>query len=138
MYYFNNEYLRQYLHANAGPVKVYVDNDYYTISDDSDLAKTDVGVAYDAMGKPKVFNYQQVQAVRVGNMEFTFDQLQASMGAEDKGDGESSEEEPETTSDTAPEEDDIAADEKPEKEPQKSNYYYNKLLIKNEIRNGRV
>lgn len=143
MYYFNNTYLLQYLHANAGQLKVLVDGDFYNIASDSDLARTDYGIGYEETGKSKAFHYQQIQAVMIGDIKFTIEQLQASFDSDTKD--TDSEETPSKAPETSSPDDSTAnidpdAEDKPEKDKkpdkQNSNYYYDNFLLNERIRNG--
>lgn len=81
MYYFNNEYLKQYL-STGMKLKVFIQGSFYDIADESDVADTQVFSAYDENGKPSAFNYKDIESVKIGsNTTFSLDDLQKSLDA---------------------------------------------------------
>lgn len=75
MYYFDRDYLIQYLGISPN-VKVYANGEYLSISDPNDLAHMHVGVGYTEDGEPLRFDYQEVEQVKVGETIMTLDMLQ--------------------------------------------------------------
>ena len=118
MYYFDKTTLQQYLDLKRD-LQVYVDRDWYSISDMSDLQDNIDGIGYDDNGQSHYFDYRDVEQIKSGNTVFTLDQLNAQFGNPQQ------EEKPEKT---APDEEDVSLDEptdekeKPEKEPDLSHY----------------
>lgn len=138
MYYFNNEYLKQYLKSGGGTVKVYVNGDFYKIIDDEDLAHNEYGVGYEETGKAITFPYKSITAVKIGDAEFTIDQLQAAFDSDSSADKSSDPPaEPAADEPKAPVDPDAEPDKK-EKDPQKSNKYYEKAIVDYQIRHGHV
>lgn len=81
MYFFDSKFLNQYLQQGID-LKVYVDGDYFTVADASDLESATYGVGYDTNGKPHIFDYRSVEQVKTGNNIFTLDQLQTTVSGE--------------------------------------------------------
>jgi len=94
MKYFDNKFLKQYLDSGQ-ELKVYVDSDWYSISDMSDLNDPVDGIGYDEYGKSHYFSYRNIEQIKIGNVTYTIDMLQGEPEPESKGKGsEKSEEEP--------------------------------------------
>lgn len=66
MHFFDREFLARYLDQGISP-KIFVDKQYYTITDLSDLISTTGGIAYDLNGKEHDFNYVDIENVMVGD-----------------------------------------------------------------------
>jgi hypothetical protein len=110
MYYFDNEFLKQYLEQGL-KLKVFVDGNYYSIADESDLEDELYGIGYDLNGKPHRFDYRNIELIDTGRFKIQVDDLEKLFGDTD------SEEQPEETPEEQPEE-------KPE-EPEKEESYHN-------------
>lgn len=65
MRYFDNHYLAQYLQQNRD-LMVFVDSQYLTISDLSDLEDPVEGIGYDSQGRMNRFNYKNIEVVKSG------------------------------------------------------------------------
>lgn len=74
MYYFDNEYLKQYLQTGQD-ISVLVNKEYLALADISDVESSDQGVGYNTYGKSQTFNYKDVEAVKVGSNILTVQQL---------------------------------------------------------------
>ena len=74
MYYFDSDFLRQYLEQNIA-VKVFVDGEYYDIADEADLADVEFGIGYNNYGKPHTFDYRSISQIKAGSNILTKDQL---------------------------------------------------------------
>lgn len=113
MYYFDSDYLRQYLNIGKDVV-VTVDGEVLTLSDESDVDDSNEGVAFDANGSPSSFQYTDIEQIQVGQNIITLELLQKIMnGTEvtpepEKKTAKPSEEEP-----PAPEDEEPAPDEEP-------------------------
>lgn len=82
MYYFNNEFLKQYIKLN-GKLKIFINGSFYSIADETDLADTRHGVGYDENGKPYPFDYRDIQSISFGpNVNLSLDDLQTKMNAD--------------------------------------------------------
>jgi predicted heme/steroid binding protein len=82
MYYFNNEFLKQYLQQN-GKLKVFVNGVFYSIADENDLKDTKHGTGYDENGKPFTFDYRDIELIKFGsNISFSLDDLQKKLNAD--------------------------------------------------------
>jgi len=84
MYYFDNQYLLQYLLSGASELKVFADDEYYTISSADDLLDPDVGHGYDIYGEHDTFDYKMIDHVMVNGQIFTLAQLQDSVAADEE------------------------------------------------------
>lgn len=73
MFYFDKKYLKQYMESGL-KLKVYVSSRYLTITDPSDLSKSD-GEGMDGDGEMKKFNYKDIDHVKIGSRIFTMDDL---------------------------------------------------------------
>lgn len=74
MYYFDSEYLKQFL-GTGSSVKVFDGNEYLEIVDTGDLDHPQTGVGYTQTGEPVRFDYKDVTQTLVGNTVFTLDML---------------------------------------------------------------
>ena len=122
MYYFDSDYLRQYLNIGKDVV-VTVDGEVLTLSDESDVDDSNEGVGFDANGSPSSFQYMDIEQIQVGQNIITLELLQKIMaGTEipkpDEKPTKPSEEEP-PAEDEAPPEDE---EPKPEKGVEKSSF----------------
>lgn len=114
MYYFDNNFLKQYVDQGVQP-KVFVNQEWYQIADMSDLEDNIDGIGYDVYGGDHRFSYRDIQQIKVGEQRIDLEMLQKLKQGkppekEDKPskNEEPPEEEPETEEPT---------DEKPKKEP---------------------
>lgn len=78
MYYFDNEYLRQYLQTGQ-TVSVMVNKEYLVVADEADVESPEEGIGYNTYGKPQRFNYKAVEAIKIGSNIYTLDQLNQKM-----------------------------------------------------------
>ncbi len=87
MYYFDNEFLQQYLDTGT-KLKVYVDSEWYDIPEKSDVSDKVDGIGYTQYGQPHYFDYRDVEQIKAGNKVFTLDMLQSMQGGKpaDAGD----------------------------------------------------
>lgn len=76
MYYFDNKYLAQYIDQEM-PLWVYDGYEWSEVADESDLRDPVEGYAYDTNGRGKKIIYKNIEKIKVGNRQFTLDQLQA-------------------------------------------------------------
>lgn len=106
MFYFDNEYLGQYLDLKK-KVTVNVDGEVLTIPSKSDIKDPQQGTGYDESGNPSIFDYRDIESIYVGAEEITIDMLQ--------GEGEP-EKQPSKSKPEPKPEDDLATEEEPEKE----------------------
>ena len=113
MYYFNNEFLKQYLQQN-GKLKVFVNGLFYFIADENDLKDTKHGTGYDENGKPFAFDYRDIELIKFGsNISFSLDDLQKKLNADAPEETPTADEEPDASETDAPEET-PTADEEPD------------------------
>lgn len=119
MYYFDSDYLRQYLNIGKDVV-VTVDGEVLTLSDESDVDDPNEGVAFDANGSPSSFQYTDIEQIQVGQNIITLELLQKIMAGTEipKPDEKPAKEEP-PAEDEAPPEDE---EPKPEKSVEKSSF----------------
>lgn len=120
MYYFDNKFLAQYIDQQVS-LKVYANDDWYIISDLSDLENFRRGVGYDEFGNATEFDYRNITKIKAGGQLLTLDKLNAQMT------GKPPEEEEKPEPDAEPEEEPAAEEEpppeeKPKKEPDLSWY----------------
>jgi hypothetical protein len=78
MYFFDSEYLQQYLNQGKD-VKVTVDNKVLTLTDESDVEDPQQGVGYDQSGDSSFFEYNDIEQIQVGPNIITLDLLQKTM-----------------------------------------------------------
>ena len=97
MYYFNNEFLKQYLQQN-GKLKVFVNRLFYFIADENDLKDTKHGTGYDENGKPFAFDYRDIELIKFGsNISFSLDDLQKKLNADAPEETPTADEEPDAS-----------------------------------------
>lgn len=101
MYYFDNEYLKQYL-SMGKPVKVTVNYEVLILTEPADVKNPKRGVGYDANGEASEFDYQAIEKISVGQNIIDIEMLQKIMADEDT---------------PAPETDKPAPKSKPDEEP---------------------
>lgn len=106
MYYFDNKYLAQYIDQRV-KLKVYVNSDWYELTDLSDVSDPRNGVGYNEYGEGTQFDYRAIKQIQVNNSIITLDQLQTQM----TGKSADTEKKPSSKSEGPPEE------EMPEEEP---------------------
>lgn len=82
MYYFDNEYLKQYL-SMGKPVKVTVNYEVLTLTEPADVKNPKRGVGYDANGEASEFDYQAIEKIAVGQNIIDIEMLQKIMADED-------------------------------------------------------
>ena len=120
MYYFDNEYLKQYIDTGM-KLKVYVDQDWLAITNMKDLKNSNKGTGYDEYGKASYFDYRNIQAIKAGTNVIDLEMLQKTMASEDEPEP-NSQEEPEQKPE--PKEEPMSPDreptplEEPEEEPE--------------------
>ncbi len=93
MYYFDNQYLQDYLKQDSN-LQVLVNKSYLSIADESDIESPKIGVGYDANGKPSYFKYSEITAVKIGEVIYTIEQLNQFMDPKPEDSPEKKEEEP--------------------------------------------
>ena len=81
MYYFDNEFLQQYIDLRR-TIKVTVNGEVLTITDKSDIEDPQQGTGYDASSNPSIFNYMDIEQIQVGPNIITIDKLQTMVGDE--------------------------------------------------------
>lgn len=123
MFYFDNEYLKQYFDQDI-EVQVFVDGDMLNITSKEDINDPVYGVGTDPSGETHTFNYKDIERIKAGSHDLSIDQLQSQQdsesdtepddsgedesepnldlppgtpGADDPGEGESAEKEPKET-----------------------------------------
>lgn len=82
MYYFDNEYLKQYL-SMGKPVKVTVNYEVLSLTEPADVKNPKRGVGYDANGEASEFDYQAIEKIAVGQNIIDIEMLQKIMADED-------------------------------------------------------
>ena len=96
MYYFDNKYLKQYLETKQ-QLEVFVDKEWLSITDDSDIEDSKTGVGYNIYGKPHNFEYTSIESVKINNKILTIDRLNNFLDPESAADqSKDSKEKPET------------------------------------------
>lgn len=86
---FDNVLLKQYIDVGAD-LKVYANDDWYTISDKSDVADSIDAVGQDEYGAPHRFGYQDIKQIKVNGDVITLEMLATKFGdvtTEPSGDG---------------------------------------------------
>lgn len=73
--FFDNGTLKQYLDTKA-KLKVFVDGQWVTIADPSDVEDSLNGVGQDNEGNAIIFDYRDIEQIKAGNKQMTLDQLQ--------------------------------------------------------------
>lgn len=81
-YYFDNEYLKQYLASNQG-LEVFVNKEFLTITDESDIENPKKGVGYNVDGKAQYFNYPAIESIKIDGITFTKEQLNQELNPEE-------------------------------------------------------
>lgn len=81
MIYFDNDYLKQYIQLGA-TLKVYVDRQWYSITDLTDLESNQYGVGIDATGKPKTFRYPEIEQINADGYVMSIDVLNSKAAGE--------------------------------------------------------
>ena len=76
MYYFDQNLLQQYMNQKIS-LKVFVDQEWYTIADMRDLEDPMAGLGYDAYNGDHRFDYREIEQIQVGGRTISLDQLQA-------------------------------------------------------------
>lgn len=113
MYYFDSKYLAQYIDQRV-KLKVYVNSDWYELTDLSDVSDPRKGVGYSEYGEGTQFDYRAIKQIQVNNSIITLDQLQTQM----TGKSSDSEKKPSGKSEESSEEEMPEEEPKPkEKEP---------------------
>lgn len=77
MFYFDNQTLMEYLQTYQR-LMIYVNKEYLTITNTSDISDTEFGSGIDVTGKTIPFSYKEIELVKVGSTIFTLDMLQKS------------------------------------------------------------
>ena len=117
MYYFDNTFLKQYIDQKI-KLQVFVDSEWYSISNNRDLIDGVDGIGYDVYGKDHRFDYRDIEKIKVGQHIISIDMLQQMMvepkpvdlDKKDAGKGGSSKEaEPEEEPMEEPEEEEPAS-----------------------------
>lgn len=123
MFYFDKGILAQYLDqcSTRMPLKIFANQEWFTIADPRDLSDDITGIGYDVYGGDHRFDYRDIQQIKVGNnppLDLKgLQDMKSGQPAQPEVGGEkkSSEDEP-TDEEPSPDE------EKPEKEPDLSWY----------------
>lgn len=79
MHYFDNVFLGQYLDTGAD-ISVYVDSEWYTLSDTSDVSDPVDGNGYNEWGGSHKFNYQAIEKIKVNGQIVDREMLATKMG----------------------------------------------------------
>lgn len=89
MYYFDNEYLREYLELKVD-LEIYVHGKWCSISTVNDISDPSYGICYDFNGKSEKFDYREITMIKAAGHTTTLDQLQDIMSGNqpDAEDGE--------------------------------------------------
>lgn len=128
MYYFDSEFLAQYLEQNT-PIRVYVDSELFDVVDSSDVEDPTFGIGYNVNGAPHTFDYREIEQIQVAGNVLTLDQLQdmispesddSESGAADDPGGEEADEPPTDSEPDTP-------DEEEADEPPRESLYYQAL-----------
>ncbi len=109
MYYFDNEYLAQYIDQQVD-LMVYANGKWYQVADRSDLIDPIEGVGYNEDGEGYKFKYKDIKELKVGDTYFTLDQLQSQRTGNDAMDDEKS---------SPAKKPDDGGEDKPDEEPDK-------------------
>jgi len=109
MYYFDNRTLQQYLDSGQ-EVGIFVNSEYLTIADMSDISNPKRGVGYDEFGEANYFSYPAIEKIKVGNGYLTLDGLQK----QKSGEGAKPEDSKEAAPEEEPEMDAPSADTPPD------------------------
>lgn len=122
MYFFDKGILAQYLDQSSPrmPLKVFSNNEWYTIAEPRDLEDDITGIGYDVYGGDHRFDYRDIQQIKVGNnppLDLKgLQDMKAGQPAQPEAGGEKKSEDEPAEEDPNPDE------EKPEKEPDLSWY----------------
>jgi hypothetical protein len=98
MYYFDRDYLKQYLDAEAD-LKVFADQEWYGIPDESDLATDKYLVAYDGNGKPHTIDYKEITQIKAYDNVIDLETLQDKIYNQPDPNSDSGENTPDKNSD---------------------------------------
>ena len=142
-YYFDSKYLLQYVDSEA-KLKVFVNGQWLSIADKTDVDDPSVGVGYTNSGNSVIFDYRDIEQVKAGKNQMTLDQLQTSKqqkqtpteptkSAPEKEppvEGEPSAQEPDQT-EAPPEEEPNPEEEEPTGKPQQKASYDPYMLGRN-------
>lgn len=118
MYYFDNKLLAQYIDQGV-KLKVYANDEWYSIVDEYDVQDPSNAVVYDSYGESSTVDYRDITQIKVGSKVYTLDMLQIHMTGKST-DGEK--EKPVAKKDTEEVPDEEPGKEPPEKEPDLSWY----------------
>lgn len=90
MYFFDNQFLAKYLEQGLD-LKVYVDNEFYSIPTLDDLESPITATGYSLEGDPHIIAYSDIQQVKAGTHSLTIDQLQDKIAGTEEPQGDSGE-----------------------------------------------
>ncbi len=116
MYYFDSEFLRQYIDVGSELKVVLPGSKVYHVAASGDIANDAVGYAVDEYGEVRKFKYQSIVGIIVNGNPISIDQLQVLVGDETNSD-DTSIKEPETN-DVEPPENDIEPNTDEPEEPE--------------------
>lgn len=115
MYYFDNQYLKQYfLKPLKNGIEVFVDGTLYSVPSTSDLDDPNLGIGYNYDGEDHEFDYRAIEFIKIGNVKVTVEDLQKLLNPEEEDDKAKDSEESEDDVSIDP---DAPADDKEEKDP---------------------
>lgn len=109
MYYFDNKLLSQYIDQGV-KLKVYANDEWYTVGDEYDVQDHSNAVVYDSYGESSTVDYRDITQIKVGSKVYTLDMLQTYMT------GKSTSDKPEKPAAKSTDTEEVP-DEKPEDEP---------------------
>lgn len=130
MIYFNRNFLSNVLNQQ-GEFNIYVDGQYLTIIDGTDLIDDVYGYGYDVHGKPTKFRYPNIQILKFGEETYDLVTLQKELeanpkekdgndDAEDSGDDPAEDDLENAPDEPGSEEEDTTEEEPKEKDPKES------------------
>jgi hypothetical protein len=87
MYYFDNEFLKQYFDQGVD-LKVIVGGEIYSVTSKDDIQDPVHGVGTDPSGETHTFNYKDIIRIKAGETDLGIDQLQDQPPPEEEMPGE--------------------------------------------------
>lgn len=100
MFYFDNEFLKQYLELGY-KLKVVYNGGVFTVPSEEDIMNPRKGLVYDEKGNSNTIDYRQIQAIYINDEYMNLDDLQKYIDSKTKDDT------------------DVTTKEKPKEEPTK-------------------
>lgn len=78
MYYFDNKLLAQYIDQGV-ELKVYANDEWYSVGDEYDIQDPSTAVVYDSYGESSTVDYRDITQIKVGSRIYTLEMLQTHM-----------------------------------------------------------